>query len=289
MKNYKEFITEKESPYSDETLQKYKKEYEDGKEIPFGVRTSLIAQGMIPHEGGPDKGKKKKTDLYEAQMGVTDEGIDVNSVQYGNPPMELFEISQKADDPIKNWFIEKGICERMRATAPANDSETTKKDLETLVKLTAEATAEEITFARYVDDVSNLAQSFIDLLKENGYEEDMGGYFRIDSQPDGILYFLKDIINRPRPYQLAKCCNYPLYPLIRTDAMTAAYPSGHALTGFVMSEYYSRKYPKIKKELKDLGERVARSREVTGIHYPSDTQISREICNIIFENNLLQG
>jgi len=38
-----------------------------------------------------------------------------------------------------------------------------------------------------------------------------------------------------------------------------------------------------------LGERVARSREVTGIHYPSDTQISREICNIIFENNLLQG
>ena len=61
----------------------------------------------------------------------------------------------------------------------------------------------------------------------------MDGYFRIDNQTDVILNFLKDVINRPRPYQLAKSYNIPLYPLIRTDAMTAAYPSGHALTAFV--------------------------------------------------------
>jgi hypothetical protein len=195
---------------------------------------------------------------------------------------------QKPDDPIKNWFLEKGVCERMRQSAPLNDSEITKKDLQDLVKLTDSATADEITFARYVDDVSNLAQTFIDLLKENGYEEDMGGFFRIDSQAEGLLFFMKDIINRPRPYQLAHAYNYPIYPLIRTDAMTAAYPSGHALTGFMMSEYYSRKYPKIATELKALGAKIARSREITGIHYPSDTAVSREICNIIFENNLLQ-
>jgi hypothetical protein len=62
---FEQFVAEKESPYKEETLQKYKKEYEAGKEIPFGVKTSLIAQGMIPHEGGPDKGKKKKTDEYK--------------------------------------------------------------------------------------------------------------------------------------------------------------------------------------------------------------------------------
>ena len=61
----REDLMEKESPYDEETLKKYQKEYEEGKDIPFGVRTSLIAQGMIPREGGPDKGKKVKSEEYK--------------------------------------------------------------------------------------------------------------------------------------------------------------------------------------------------------------------------------
>jgi hypothetical protein len=58
-------ITEKESPYNKETLLKYKKEYEDGKEIPFSIKSSLIAQGMIPRQGGEDKDKKIKSAKYK--------------------------------------------------------------------------------------------------------------------------------------------------------------------------------------------------------------------------------
>jgi hypothetical protein len=158
-----------------------------------------------------------------------------------------------------------------------------------LVEKTTNATAEEITFARYADEEENIANLFIDLLKQHGHEVSMGDYFRIDSQTESLLFFLKDVINRPRPYQLAKCYNYPLYPLIRTDAMTASYPSGHALTGFVMSEYFSEKYPEVASELRILGEKIAHSREVTGIHYPSDTEVSREICRIMFEEKLIEG
>lgn len=61
----REDLLEKESPYNKETLLKYKKEYEKGEDIPFGVKNSLIAQGMIPHEGGEDKGKKVKTPEYK--------------------------------------------------------------------------------------------------------------------------------------------------------------------------------------------------------------------------------
>jgi hypothetical protein len=232
--------------------------------------------------------KRYKDFLNEAQLGVLDEAIDINRVNYGNSPIEYVELMQKSNDPIKNWFIKKGLVEKIKSEAPKNDSKITKNDLDVLMEKTKKATAEEIMFARHIDDESNLAQSFIDLLKENGHEETMGGFFRIDSQTDGLLFFLKDVINRPRPYQLAKYFNYPMYPLIRTDAMTAAYPSGHALTAFVMSEYYSKKYPKISAELKALGEKIANSREITGIHFPSDTAISRQICNIIFENNLLK-
>jgi len=60
-----DLLDEKESPYDEDTLKKYQKEYEDGKDIPFGIRVSLIAQGMIPREGGPDKGKKVKSPDYK--------------------------------------------------------------------------------------------------------------------------------------------------------------------------------------------------------------------------------
>lgn len=230
----------------------------------------------------------KSSKVYEAQMGVVDNGIDINQVLYGNPPKEYFDLMQNPNDHIKNWFIESGLVEKIKSEAPANDSETTKRDLETLVDLTSKAAGEEITFARYVEDVSNLAQSFIDILAEKNHEVGMGDFFGIDHQTEGILHFLKDVINRPRPYQLAKYYHYPLYPLMRTDAMSAAYPSGHALTAFVMSSYYAKKYPELAKELKEHGERIAKSREITGIHYPSDTEISREIARIIIDNDLIK-
>jgi hypothetical protein len=63
--SFRMYIDEKKSPYDKETLDKYKKEHEAGKDIPFGVKTSLIAQGMIPREGGPDKGKKVKSPEYK--------------------------------------------------------------------------------------------------------------------------------------------------------------------------------------------------------------------------------
>ena len=58
-------VVEKKSPFDDETLKAYQKDFEDGKEIPFGIKSSLIAQGMIPRQGGPDKGKKVKSPEYK--------------------------------------------------------------------------------------------------------------------------------------------------------------------------------------------------------------------------------
>jgi hypothetical protein len=60
-------INEKISPYDRETLLHYKDEYEKGKEIPFGVKSSLIAQGMVAREGGDDKGKKVKSPEYSSE------------------------------------------------------------------------------------------------------------------------------------------------------------------------------------------------------------------------------
>lgn len=226
--------------------------------------------------------------ILEQSSNTQEKNIDINQIVYGNPPIEFKDIIEESNDPIRKWFEKKGLIDQIINEAPLNDSETTKKDLDQLIELTKNATGDDITFSRYADDQTNLPNLFIDLLNSKGYEETMDDYFRIDNQTDVILNFLKDVINRPRPYQLAKAYNVPLYPLIRTDAMTAAYPSGHALTAFVMSEHYARKYQEIATELRDLGKKIARSREVVGIHYPSDTKISRYICDIMFDNDLIK-
>lgn len=209
-------------------------------------------------------------------------------IVYGNPPLEYVQIMQRPNDHIKDWFLQTGNADLIIDNAPDNDSETTLNDLNELMMKMSSATGEELTFARYIDDVSNLAQSFIDLMYQHGHTETMETFFMIDGQTEGILHYLKDVINRPRPYQLAKYFHFPIYPLIRTDAMSAAYPSGHALTAFVMSRYYANKYPEISEKILELGERIANSREITGIHYPSDTRVSREMCDIIFNNNLIK-
>lgn len=210
-----------------------------------------------------------------------------DSICYGHAPLEFVKLAQKTNDPIKDWFIKSGWLDELQNSAPSNSSDVTRQDLARLLKMTSSATSRDVAYARYVDDESNIAKLFLELLSDNGYDETLEEYYGIDNQTLPLLFHLKELINRPRPYQLAYHFGLPLYPLIRTDAMTASYPSGHALVGFVMSEHYSRKYPHLESKLRHLGEQVAASREITAIHYPSDTDASRLICQIIFDNNLL--
>lgn len=225
----------------------------------------------------------EKTTYY-----INDMSDNLDEISYGNAPIEFKDVIENENDPIRKWFQKEGLIKKIIEEAPLNSSETTKEDLSILIEKTSKATGDEINFARYADDQNNLPNLFIDLLQSKGYTETMEEYFMVDNQTDTILNFLKDVINRPRPYQLAKAYNLPLYPLIRTNAMTAAYPSGHALTAFVMADHYSKKHPEISEDLQNLGKKIANSREVTGIHYPSDTKISRMIADIISQNNLIK-
>lgn len=211
----------------------------------------------------------------------------INSICYGSPTAEKNEVAN-SNSPIRDWFIAQGITDKILSEAPTNNSETTKKDLETLLLKIKRATAEELTFARYVDSVDNLAQCYVDLLYQKGIEITMSDFFGVDTQLEPLVFWLKDNINRPRPYQLARTFNLPLFPLMHTDAMSSAYPSGHAATSFLMSEYFSIKYPEHRIELLALAVKIADSREITGIHFPSDTEISKKIVKIVFENNLIE-
>ncbi len=213
-------------------------------------------------------------------------GDMIDLIQFGNPVLEHLElINQECE--VKSWFISNGMAQKIINEAPLNSSEITKQDLEELEARLKSTTSEEITFAKYVDKTENFANLFIDIIKEEDSNISIDDFFRIDSQTEPILYYLKDKINRPRPYQLAKALQYDINPIIKTNACSAAYPSGHALSGYFVSRYFANKYPNLKDRLLELGEKIANSRINVGIHFPSDSMISKQIADTIIKNNLV--
>lgn len=213
-------------------------------------------------------------------------GDMIDLIQFGNPVLEHLElINQECE--VKSWFISNGMAQKIINEAPLNSSEITKQDLEELEARLKSTTSEEITFAKYVDKTENFANLFIDIIKEEDSNISIDDFFRIDSQTESILYYLKDKINRPRPYQLAKALQYDINPIIKTNACSASYPSGHALSGYFVSQYFANKYPNLKDRLLELGEKIANSRINVGIHFPSDSMISKQIADTIIKNNLV--
>ena len=221
---------------------------------------------------------------YTSFLRESQETFSLDFIKFGNPLEEHLEIANR-ENSIKTWFQNKGLDQTILKNAPANSSQTTQKDLLYLAKRMKQVTPEELMLARAAEE--NLPQVFIDYFASKGIVETMEEYFRVDTQVEPLLFYLKNLVNRPRPHQISYYLNIPVMPLIPTDACSASFPSGHAISGFVMGEHYARKYPELRNEVKDLGQRIAESRENVGIHYPSDTEVSRAISDVIWKNNLI--
>jgi len=211
---------------------------------------------------------------------------NVNDIKFGNQPADLQVLATRPDDPIRTWFIENNVASYIIRGVPSNDSQATQEELQSMISIMKSVTADDIAFAREVE--LSWEQAYLDFFTTKGVNETMGEIKRIDNQTEPLLFYLKDVINRPRPYQLAKHYEVPLHPLEHSDANSASYPSGHALSAYVISEYFSRKYPQYRPELNVLAERIVNSRVQMGWHYPSDGAISKKISDIIWKNNLIK-
>jgi acid phosphatase (class A) len=82
-------------------------------------------------------------------------------------------------------------------------------------------------------------------------------------------FTIKYKLFRPRPYHLEPT----LQPLTRINSPSFA--SGHTLWAFVQAFTWSEVIPEKQKEFIALAEEIRRSREIMGIHYPSDNEASR--------------
>lgn len=175
---------------------------------------------------------------------------------------------------------------------PANSSEQTRAELDYLLALQKSRTKEEITRAEYIANIgvwptilnpgdslyaSNLAQLFY-------IGSPVGDWFTYQNFPAItrlLLNCIQDIrvtefrlkkhFRRARPYHLEP----QLQPLARMKS--PAFASGHTLWAFTQALLFSEILPEKRTEFLKLAEEVRWSRELMGIHYPSDNEASRVI------------
>lgn len=91
------------------------------------------------------------------------------------------------------------------------------------------------------------------------------------------LFHAKKRFNRARPHQLEP----RLRPAVSVPSHPA-YPSNHALQGYLVARTLSLLFPQDSEDLMAVGEQIGREREIAGLHYPSDSKASRALGDELF-------
>lgn len=174
---------------------------------------------------------------------------------------------------------------------PANSSAQTRAELDYLLDLQKDRTEQEHAWCVKLADIyhhplfSNPADPRYRPNRDNLFfvGRDLGPWFRQDNLPkttellarvyrDAMIYIveLKLRYARPRPHHLE--------PRIKADDKTiphASFPSGHSFASYINAGVLSRLAPAKRSDLLAKAHELAWSRELLGVHYPSDTAAGR--------------
>ncbi|MBX2944806.1 MAG: phosphatase [Cyclobacteriaceae bacterium] len=185
---------------------------------------------------------------------------------------------------------------------PANSSPQTRAELNYLLNLQQQRTHDQVRAALYMAGVyynprAVPTDSLYSQFRKNLFHigRSIGTWFSPESLPitaDFIAHVWQDAsyYSWKYKYQFLRVRPYVLEPRLQNLEETnwAAYPSGHAANSYVNAFIYAALAPEFKDVfLKDAYD-MAHSREIIGVHYPSDSEASRvlarQIVNELFRN-----
>lgn len=207
--------------------------------------------------------------------------------EYGNSILYLL---------VKPYYLSEEQVGALKESVkpPANSSEQVRRELDYMLNLQSKRTPEQVTRVEFLANIGYWPsinavpthQSYEQNLKDLFFEgrELMGENINAKNFPkmskllQGVMqdmrvmeFTIKYAVLRPRPYHLES----KLEPL--TKIGSPSYASGHTLWAFIQAFTWSEVVPEKRKEFIALAEEIRRSREVMGIHYPSDNEASRQV------------
>lgn len=183
---------------------------------------------------------------------------------------------------------------------PANSSDQVRRELDYLLDLQDKRTAEQIKRVELLGNIgywppinilpSHLLyeQNLLDLFFEGrelmGENINAKNFPKVSKLLQGVMqdmrimeFTIKYKLMRPRPYHLES----KLQPLTRIGS--PSFCSGHTLWAFVQAFTWGEVVPEKQKDFLALAEEIRRSREIMGIHYPSDNEASRLVAFKMFQ------
>lgn len=206
--------------------------------------------------------------------------MNINDLVYGNPSIEQLRLTF-----VKN-YLDVLFTEFTRTTFPANNSQTTKTEINEIIESLANIQKKEYEkmLFRYMKYDVSVHDVFIMFLQSHGEEKQRADLLidNILSDITPLIYKLKYYFQRPRPYQLAYFYKTKLFPLYNGNSDSPSYPCGHAIMASVLASVISDKFPKIAKEVTDLATDICMSRVFMGVNYQSDIDYASHIAEKIY-------
>lgn len=165
-------------------------------------------------------------------------------------------------------------------TAPAEDSDLTRADLQTVLAWQAKRTDADIARAKSEVKMSPFV-----------YADVLGSWFNPDDLPltaklligaaaDGkaVSSVAKDYFGRRRPFLV----DPRVKPVIEMES-TPSFPSGHMTRATVWAHILAEIFPESKDDLFVRAKTIGDDRVLGGVHFPSDIEAGRQIGDAVFE------
>jgi acid phosphatase (class A) len=143
-------------------------------------------------------------------------------------------------------------------------------EIDLVIKANRSKTPEDVEFARKADKPHRL---FSELLSNENPDKSWIKSLWKHERNKSITKELKSRIGRPRPYWL----DGRVRPIPGLESSDYSFPSGHSAGAYYMASILADRYPNRKEELFSLADRIAQSRVIAGVHYPSDIEAGKRV------------
>ena len=204
---------------------------------------------------------------------------------------------------FKTYYATKPLEAFQKYEMPANSSKRTRAELDYLLELQRTRTPEELAWCLKLADIYynptiiNPADPKYAANRDNLFYlgRGLGDWFRREELPlttellsrtihDAMVYMVEFKLKyaRPRPYAVEPKLK------VAQPLPHGAFPSGHSFGSYVNAELLSRLAPDRREDLMNSAQEFAWSRELLGVHYPSDSEAGRiwaaDFVKFLFEN-----
>jgi acid phosphatase (class A) len=228
----------------------------------------------------PIRGHYKALALLSPQPGSSNKDLD--NLKYPFDKTMADEVLSQKPIYLRNVSLD----DFQLPAPPANSSEQTRAELNYLLALQQNRTPEDVRSSLYM---SSVRETPSDVGRTIGYWPAPESLPMTDSlmanitrDADFFLWSIKFKFSRPRPFML----DSRIRDLEQSRA--ASYPGGHVTYAYIHAYIYQELAPEFTDIFIEKAYAMAHAREIIGVHYPSDSEVSRVFARQ-FVNKLLQN